>query len=80
MCIKYDNPLYRPPSEARSLILQATLGCSHNRCSFCYMYKDKKFHVKPEERFFKEIEFAASQYRSARRIFLADGDAMVLSS
>lgn len=80
MCIEYDNPLYRPPSEARSLILQATLGCSHNRCSFCYMYKDKKFHVKPEERFFEEIEFAASQYRSARRIFLADGDAMVLST
>jgi radical SAM superfamily enzyme YgiQ (UPF0313 family) len=80
MCIKYDNPLYRPPSEARSLILQATLGCSHNGCSFCYMYKDKRFHVKPEERFFEEIEFAASQYRSARRIFLADGDAMVLST
>ena len=80
MCIKYDNPLYRPPSEARSLILQATLGCSHNGCSFCYMYKDKRFYVKPEERFFEEIEFAASQYRSARRIFLADGDAMVLST
>ncbi len=80
MRIEYNNPLYRPPSEARSLILQATLGCSHNGCSFCYMYKDKRFHVKPEERFFEEIEIAASEYPSARRIFLADGDAMVLST
>ena len=80
MRIEYDNPLYRPPSEARSLILQPTLGCSHNGCRFCYMYKDKRFHVKSEERFFEEIEIAASEYPSERRIFLADGDAMVLST
>ncbi len=80
MTIEYDNPLYRPPSEAHSLILQATLGCSHNACSFCYMYKDKKFHVKPEESFLEEIDIAAAEYPSARRIFLADGDAMVLSA
>ena len=80
MVIEYDNPLYRPPSEAQSLILQATLGCSHNACRFCYMYKDKRFHVKPEERFLEEIDIAAAQYPTARRIFLADGDAMVLSA
>ena len=79
MHIEYDKPLYRPPSEAHSLILQATIGCSHNGCSFCYMYKDKRFHVKPEERFIGEIDIAAAQYPNARRIFLADGDAMVLS-
>jgi radical SAM superfamily enzyme YgiQ (UPF0313 family) len=80
MPVKYDIPLYRPPSEARSLILQATLGCSHNGCSFCYMYKDKMFHVKPEKILFDEIETAAAEYPSARRIFLADGDAMVIST
>lgn len=80
MAIEYDTPLYRPPSEAHSLILQATLGCSHNACSFCYMYKDKRFHVKPEEKFLAEIDIAASQYPSARRIFLADGDAIALST
>ncbi len=80
MTIEYDNPLYRPPSEAHSFILQATLGCSHNACSFCYMYKDKRFHVKSEESFLEEIGIAAAQYPSTRRIFLADGDAMVLST
>ena len=50
----YDYPLYRPPSEAYSLIIQITLGCSHNKCTFCKMYKDKKFTIKPIEQIKKD--------------------------
>ena len=52
----YDFPLYRPPSEAYSLIIQITLGCSHNRCTFCSMYKDKKFVIKPIEDIKSDID------------------------
>jgi radical SAM superfamily enzyme YgiQ (UPF0313 family) len=78
--IEYDEPLYRPPSEARSLILQATVGCSFNRCRFCYMYKAKRFSVKPWETLRGEIDWAAARWPETRRIFLADGDAFVLSA
>jgi radical SAM superfamily enzyme YgiQ (UPF0313 family) len=76
--IKYSEPVYRPPSEASSLILQVTEGCSNNACLFCYMYRDKKFHVKPWERVRAEIDEAAGLVPHVRRIFLADGDAFVL--
>lgn len=76
----YDMPLYRPPSEAYSLIFQVTLGCSHNRCAFCTMYRQKKFRIRPWEELRAEILEAAISYRRTPRIFLADGDAMVIDT
>ncbi len=70
--------IYRPPSEAYSLILQVTLGCSHNKCTFCSMYKDKKFAIKPMEQIKKDIEYFRKKVKYAERIFLADGDAMII--
>lgn len=74
----YDMPLYRPPSEANSLIIQATLGCSHNNCSFCSMYKDKKFMIKDLKQIKKEILEFSQSYPYATRIFIADGDALII--
>jgi len=78
--ISYIEPVFRPPSEARSLILQVTNGCSHNECTFCEMYtaEQKKFSPKKESELFEEIE-QAKKIPGVKRIFLADGDAMVLS-
>ncbi len=78
--IRYDEPVYRPPSEARSLILQATIGCSHNGCAFCYMYKEKSFRPRPLEELEADIRYAAERWPGTRRIFLADGDAFVLGT
>lgn len=75
---EYDYPLYRPPSEAYSLIIQATLGCSQNKCTFCSMYKSKKFTIKPLEQIKKEIDFFRIYIKKAERIFLADGDALIM--
>ncbi|MCX5752145.1 MAG: radical SAM protein, partial [Candidatus Krumholzibacteria bacterium] len=74
----YIEPVYRPPSEAASLIFQVTEGCSHNGCLFCYMYRGKRFHVKPWEDVKAEIDEAAALVPHVRRVFLADGDAFVL--
>ena len=74
----YDYPLYRPPSEAYSLIIQITLGCSHNKCTFCKMYKDKKFTIKPIEQIKKEIDFFRRRVGYIEKIFLADGDALII--
>lgn len=78
--ITYDEPLYRPPSEAKSLILQITLGCSWNKCSFCEMYTSKHFKARKEEDIFKDIESFIPYAAQIRRIFLADGDPLVLST
>jgi len=75
---KYIEPVYRPPSEAASLIFQVTEGCSHNGCLFCYMYRGKKFRVKPWEEVKAEIDEAGALVPNVRRVFLADGDAFVL--
>ena len=74
----YEYPLYRPPSEAYSLIIQTTLGCSRNKCTFCSMYKSKKFTIKPLEQIKKEIDFFRIYVKKAERIFLADGDALIM--
>jgi len=80
--MQYIEPLFRPPSEANSLILQVTNGCSWNHCAFCEMYTapQKKFSVKKDEQIKLDIENAKALYPDVRRIFLADGDAMVLST
>ena len=80
MMLNYDYPLYRPPSEARSLIFQVTLGCSFNECSFCDMYRGKEYVEKPWEEVKKEIDITAKQMSDTKRIFLADGDALNLST
>jgi radical SAM superfamily enzyme YgiQ (UPF0313 family) len=79
MEIVYHYPLYRPPSEANSMIFQVTLGCSFNRCSFCNMYRAKEYIERPWEEIKAEIDMAAKFYPDTRRIFLADGDALNLS-
>jgi radical SAM superfamily enzyme YgiQ (UPF0313 family) len=76
--IRYEGTLYRPPSEARSLILQATIGCSYNECTFCGMYRDKRFRVRPLVELEREIEWARAELgQDVRKVFLADGDALV---
>ena len=74
----YVEPLFRPPSEARSLIFQITIGCSQNSCTFCGMYKGKRFRVRPAAEIIKEIECIPESYKpKIDRVFLADGDALV---
>lgn len=74
--MEYDGPVFRPPSEADSLIIQATLGCSANTCKFCLMYKGKKFRVRPLEDVLADLQWCAGHEPGARKIFLADGDAL----
>jgi radical SAM superfamily enzyme YgiQ (UPF0313 family) len=74
----YQGPIYRPPSEADSVLLQVTTGCSHNNCNFCGMYKGQRFTIKPEEVVFADIDYAARHLSHARRLFLCDGDALIL--
>lgn len=80
--ITYVSPLFRPPSEANSLIFQITNGCSWNKCTYCDMYTkpQKKFSIKSEEDVFREIEWAGQNLHDVRRVFLADGDAISLST
>ena len=79
--VQYIEPLFRPPSEGRSLIFQITNGCSWNRCSYCEMYTDaqKKFRPRAEAEVLAEIRQCGQQGLEPRRVFLADGDALVLS-
>ena len=76
--LNYNMPLWRPPSEGNNLIIQATIGCSFNRCTFCSMYRTKTFQARPPAQVFADIEAAARVWPDAHRVFLADGDALVL--
>lgn len=80
MELSYDYPLYRPPSEARSLIFQVTLGCSFNECSFCDMYRSKEYSERPWDEVRAEIDLMARHMPQTRRVFLADGDAINLDT
>jgi len=80
MMLNYDAPLYRPPSEAKSLIFQVTLGCSFNECSFCDMYRSKEYSERSWEEVKGEIDLMAKSLPDTTRIFLADGDALNLST
>ncbi len=78
MHLLYDMPLFRPPSEGNNLIIQATLGCSFNQCSFCAMYRSKQYTERTLEAVIADIHQAAADWPDAQRVFLADGDALAL--
>jgi radical SAM superfamily enzyme YgiQ (UPF0313 family) len=75
--MRYEGRLFRPPSEASSLLVQATIGCSHNRCTFCGMYREKSFRIRRTEDILEDL-VAARDLRGYDRIFLMDGDALIL--
>ncbi|HEC31703.1 MAG TPA: B12-binding domain-containing radical SAM protein, partial [Deltaproteobacteria bacterium] len=74
----YEGLIIRPPSEANSILLQVTLGCSHNKCTFCGSYKDKRFAIKDEETILNDILFASKYMQNQHRVFLIDGDALII--
>lgn len=79
--MRYQGTVYRPPSEAGSLIIQVTIGCARNTCRFCYMYKEKKFFIRPLQEVLQDLEEAREFYGpDIKRIFLADGDALIVET
>lgn len=76
----YEGNVFRPPSEAYSLIVQVTIGCSHNKCTFCSMYKDKKFRMRKLEDIKKDLDDMSIYKDQVRRIFFADGDALMMNT
>jgi radical SAM superfamily enzyme YgiQ (UPF0313 family) len=76
--MKYEGIIIRPPSEARSLLLQVTVGCSHNKCTFCGTYKGVRFRIKTDEEIREDVFEAARRFPYLRRIFLCDGDALII--
>jgi len=74
----YIGPIIRPPNEADSILLQVTTGCSHNACSFCGIYKNKPFSIKPDKQIDTDLDYAAKHFPSNRRVFLCDGDALII--
>ena len=76
--MNYQGNIFRPPSEANSILLQVTTGCSHNKCTFCGMYKGVRFSIKADSIIASDIDFAASHCRRQERLFLCDGDALII--
>lgn len=78
--MRYEGSIYRPPSEAHSLLIQATIGCAHNKCTFCSMFRDKAFRVRPLTEVLEDLQAARKTYRAVDKIFLCDGDALCLTN
>jgi len=74
----YEGTVIRPPSEAFSIILQVTVGCSYNKCTFCGAFKDKRFRIKTDDEIENDLQFASRYCHRQNRVFLADGDALAL--
>jgi len=74
----YEGNIIRPPSEAYSILLQVTVGCSHNKCTFCGVYKGERFKIKPDEIIMEDIAWAARHFSDVRRLFICDGDALIV--
>ena len=76
--MRYEGDIYRPPGEWKSYLLQTTIGCSNNTCTFCGMYLDKKFHIRPMADILEDIRMARAYYGDVERVFLCDGDAIIM--
>ena len=77
--MRYEGDVYRPPSEARSLIIQVTIGCSHNKCTFCHMYTEKQFRIRKEPEILQDLDDCLEMYGPyVQRVFFADGDALIV--
>ncbi|MGD8277645.1 MAG: radical SAM protein [Gemmatimonadota bacterium] len=78
--MRYEGKIYRPPSEARSWLLQATIGCSHNLCTYCDMYRDKRFRERELRRVLEDIRIAGETWPEQEKVFVMDGDALVMGT
>ncbi len=74
----YQGDIFRPPSEAKSILLQVTTGCSHNKCTFCDMYKKSRFSIKDDATIMEDIDFAKQHFKRQNRLFICDGDALIV--